>query len=357
MQAMAAMTPRERVITALNRRVPDRVPKYATFTPHQLEQVRQRTGYDDPADAFGFEVRSVRCNDPEQQPDFSHYLSPDLPPGTTSDEWGQTEKPSIFYHFTEFVYPMASLTSVGELDSWPFPDFTSPSRFAGVPEQVAALHEQGYFAQGWVGHIFETAWRIRSMDELFVDLRYNQPFAERLLDEITLRQERVAVRLARAGVDGVLIGDDVATQRGMMMSPATWREWFKPRWARAIAAAKAVKPDLLVTYHSDGEVSAIIPELAEIGIDVLNPVQPECMDVAEVKRRYGDRLAFWGGLGIQTTMPFGTPAEVRAEVKRLIETLGAGGGFLIAPTHVLEPEVPWENIVAFFEAVEEYGAY
>jgi uroporphyrinogen decarboxylase len=167
----------------------------------------------------------------------------------------------------------------------------------------------------------------------------------------------MAVQSAQAGVDAIGTGDDVGTQRGMLMSPDTWRRWLKPRWAKVIAAAKAVKPDLLVTYHSDGDISTIIPELAEIGIDVLNPVQPECLDVAEVKRLYGDRLAFFGGMGIQTTMPFGTPEDVRAEVHRLIRILGAGGGFLIAPTHVLEPEVPWENIRAFFDAVEEYGTY
>ena len=118
-----------------------------------------------------------------------------------------------------------------------------------------------------------------------------------------------------------------------------------------------MKPDILVTYHSDGDISAIIPELAEIGVDVLSPVQPECLDVGEVEGQYGDRLAFWGGMGIQTTMLFGSPDDVRAEVKHLIAILGDGGGYLIAPTHVLEPDVPWENIIAFFEAVEEYGSY
>ena len=122
-------------------------------------------------------------------------------------------------------------------------------------------------------------------------------------------------------------------------------------------AAKNINPDLIVTYHSDGDISPIIPELADIGVDVLNPVQPECLDPGEVKRAYGDRLAFWGGMGIQTRMPFGTPQGVHTEVNRLIETLGARGGFMIAPTHVLEPDVPWENIVAFFQAVEEYGPY
>ena len=142
-----------------------------------------------------------------------------------------------------------------------------------------------------------------------------------------------------------------------MMSPATWREWLKPRWRKVIKAAKDVNPAVLAFYHSDGDVRPVIEDLIEIGFDILNPVQPECMDPAALKRAYGDRLAFWGTIGTQTTMPFGTPDEVRATVKERIETVGVGGGLLIAPTHVLEPEVPWENIVALFEAVDEYGRY
>jgi uroporphyrinogen decarboxylase len=167
----------------------------------------------------------------------------------------------------------------------------------------------------------------------------------------------MAERYARADVDVIEMGDDVSMQRGMLLSPAAWRQWLKPRLARVIQSAKAVKPDVLVKYHSDGNPSAIIPELIEIGVDVLNPVQPECIDPAEAKRLYGDRLAFWGTMGIQTTMPFGTPEQVAEVVKERIETVGEGGGLLIAPTHVLQPDVPWENIVAFFEAVERYGAY
>ena len=114
---------------------------------------------------------------------------------------------------------------------------------------------------------------------------------------------------------------------------------------------------MMVFYHSDGDISSIIPELIEIGIDVLNPVQPECLDPAQVKREYGDRLAFWGTISIQRTMPFGTPEDVRQEVRDRVNTVGRSGGLLLAPTHVLEPEVPWENIVALFEAIEEYGKY
>ena len=261
---VAKMTPRQRVLAALNRRVPDRVPKHALFTPFQLQQVRERTGFENPADAFGFEVRSVGFRPAKEEPDFSRYLPPDLPPGTTSDEWGLTEKPGTFYHFTEYVYPMANLTDVRELDDWPFPDYTPAYRFDGVPEEIASWQEQGYYVSGGVGHIFETSWYIRSMEQLFIDWRFNKAFAERLLDEITERRLYMAVKYAEAGADGLGTGDDVGTQRGMLMSPEQWRHWLKPRWARVIAAAKSVKPDILVTYHSDGDISTIIPELAEM---------------------------------------------------------------------------------------------
>jgi uroporphyrinogen decarboxylase len=147
------------------------------------------------------------------------------------------------------------------------------------------------------------------------------------------------------------VGDDVATQRGMMMRPALWRRWLKPRLAAIISAAREVKPDILIWYHSDGDCRAIIPELIEIGVDILNPVQPECMDPAAVKAQYGDRLSFSGTIGTQTTMPHGTPEEVRGVVRERIATVGRGGGLLLAPTHVLEPDVPWENIVALVDAV------
>lgn len=143
----------------------------------------------------------------------------------------------------------------------------------------------------------------------------------------------------------------------MMMSPEIWREWLKPTIKKAIKAAKDIKPDLIAYYHSDGVIYDIISELIEIGVDVLNPIQPECMNPIKVKEMYGDRLSFWGTIGTQTTMPFGSSREVEEKAKLMIETVGKSGGLVIAPTHLLEPEVPWENVVAFVNAVKKYGKY
>ncbi len=154
-------------------------------------------------------------------------------------------------------------------------------------------------------------------------------------------------------MDLLKIGDDMGTQISMFMSPAMYRRWFKPRHAAVIRAAREIRPGLPVCYHSDGKCWDIIPDLIEIGVTVLNPVQPECLDLAQVKKHFGDRLVFWGGIGTQTTMPFAKPDELYRTVQRTIGILGPTGYFP-CPTHVLEPEVSWENILAFLRAVEEY---
>jgi uroporphyrinogen decarboxylase len=141
----------------------------------------------------------------------------------------------------------------------------------------------------------------------------------------------------------------------MLLSPATWRKWLKPRLEKIISGARAIKPDVVFFYHSDGYVEPIIPDLIEIGINALNPVQPECMDPAKLKQQYGSKLAFWGTIGIQHTLPFGTPEDVEAEVKARIETVGKGGGLYLSPNHVIAPEVPHENLFALVRAVKKYG--
>jgi uroporphyrinogen decarboxylase len=205
--------------------------------------------------------------------------------------------------------------------------------------------------------VFWPAYKLRGMEALLTDLHLNQDFAACLLDRVTAISAGLADRVARTGVDIILLADDFGTQLDLMMSPSMWRRWFKERLATVIGAARSANPDVLVVFHSDGAIARIIPDLIEIGVDVLNPVQPECLDPADIKAQLGDRLAFWGTVGTQTTLPFGTPDEVREVVRERIRTVGRGGGLLLAPTHVVEPDVPWENVTAFIQAAREYGAY
>lgn len=204
--------------------------------------------------------------------------------------------------------------------------------------------------------IFEPAWLMRSMDGLFMDMVDKPEMAEAWLDRITNLRIKMARALAESGIDLLKLGDDIAMQTGPMMSMATWKRWFQPRLAAVIAAAREIQPDLPVYYHTDGAAEFFIEGLIEAGVTILNPIQPECVDVKGVKERFGERLSFWGGMGTQSTMPWGTTDDIRCVTKDLIATLGKGGGFCIAPTHVLEPEVPWENITTFVETVQEHNA-
>jgi uroporphyrinogen-III decarboxylase len=159
------------------------------------------------------------------------------------------------------------------------------------------------------------------------------------------------------GVDMIWLGDDVGMQTGMMMSPYTWREYLKPRMKKLISTFKEYKPGIKVAYHSCGNILPIIPDLIEIGLDVLNPIQPMAMDPAEIKREFGDKLCFWGSMCIQDTLPNGSSKDIRTEVKLRMETIGKGGGLILGPAHNVQADTSVENILAFYEAVKDLGKY
>ena len=358
------MNSRERVLAAFNRSVPDRVPQWAPgLVPAQLEVFKAKTGCASPEEYFKSDVRTVRFQPAGELPDFSRYYRDVTEPyeicywGAYSGEWGVAQVKSDFYHLARPLFPMRNFTSVSELEEYPFPNYARDWKHDHLEAEVARYHEAGFFVVGWVGHLFQTTWLMRSREKLFLDFVENQEFAHRLLDRVAEIRTAVAVRQAEAGVDGLALADDIAMQDRMMMSPAMWRHWIKPRLAGLIAAARKVKPDLHVLYHSDGNTEPVIPELAEVGVTVLNTVQPECMDPAEIKRKYGDRLAFAGTIGAQSVLPFGTPDDVRRQVKEHLKTVGKGGGLMISPANSVEPDVPWENIVAMYDAAEEFGVY
>jgi uroporphyrinogen decarboxylase len=352
-----SMSPRERILRAMRRQKPDRVPREAGFTQPLYDTFVQRTGQVDPTTYFGMDRRGIEFGAPQPPADFTRYLPAERREGWV-DEWGNLVVHGFKYDTVDYIYPMRDLQTVDELSDFPFPDFHQEQCHAQFEAQVKAYHDEGYAvtASLW-GTMFERTWHMRGMDNLFADFHDRPEFAEALLDRMMELRIFQATRYAEAGADILHTGDDIGTQHRPMMSMATWQRWFKPRLAAVYQAARRVKPDLIIEYHSDGYIEPFIPELIDIGIDVLNPIQPECMDPAKLKRLYGDRLAFSGTVGTQTTMPFGSTDEVRRVVAERIAIMGAGGGLVLAPTHVLEPDVPWENIVAFFEAAEEFGHY
>jgi uroporphyrinogen decarboxylase len=246
-----------------------------------------------------------------------------------------------------------------DLHRFPFPETGDRYEAKGLAEQVNDLHAREIAAGGNLPHLggelFEAAWRLRGLENFLLDLLERPGWAEYLLDRLAALARRNAEALTRAGVDVLALDDDVGMPGGMIISPELWRRFFKPRMAQIIGAARAIKPDLPVLYHSDGHIEPILGDLVEIGVNAVNPLQPEHMDAARIRRKFGPRLALWGTVGWQTSFAYGSPGEIEQEVKERIETLGRAGLILSPAYDVEEPDVPWENIAAFLGASAAYG--
>jgi len=269
------------------------------------------------------------------------------------DEWGIWFKKGGFHHFYHIQSPLKDDVRISEIKAYPWPDMAADYRFTGLKEKVDALHAKGLAVAAFPGSIFEQAWYMRGMENFMADMLINPDIAHCILDHTAERQRQAAVAFAKVGVDIIITGDDVSAQNGLMMSVDTWREFLKERQTNTTLAVKAVNPEVKVFYHSDGNIAPLIPELIETGIDILNPLQPECVDPAEIKKLYGDKISFWGSVSVQHSIPFGTPEDVRQEVLERRRTVGKDGGFILSPAHVLSPETPWGNIEAFFAAASE----
>jgi uroporphyrinogen decarboxylase len=285
---------------------------------------------------------------PERNVDWERFYPDGFQYDKKFDGWGvaHEENPNA-EHMTRMHHPLKNAETLEKLQNYPWPDFYNMD-FSYLPEQVEEIHEKGLAVFVWAEcTIWETAWYLRSMDNLFIDMALEDEKATWLLDKITELACYRARKFAEADVDILGLGDDIGMQDAPMMSNEMYQEWLKPRLKKIIAAAKEVKPDILISYHSCGFVKPFINDLIEIGVDILNPIQPECMDFADIFAEYGGRISFNGTLGTQTLFPHGTPEEIRKEVFRNLEIAGEKGGLFCCPTHMLEPEVPWENIEAF----------
>ncbi len=334
----------------------DRVPRRASFVKDMRIKMTQYLGKP-PEDCYAMDmVFGPGLEAPEgfQFPDYASYF-PEYRVGEngfTIDRNGCGHINHGFHHFTEYVSPLRNAGSFEEIEDYPI---VSNAAFVDdrMREACTQAHEQGEFSIVFVGHMYETAWQVRGYEEFLMDLLVEPEWAESLLDRIHANNRRVAVAAATAGCDCIATGDDIANQNAMMFQPDLWRRIMKPRWAAVIAAAREIKPDIHVWYHSDGNIWDVLDDLVEIGITILNPVQPECLDPVAIRKRFGKRLAFDGCIGTQTTFPFGTPASMRTRVLELAEALDArNGGLMLSPTHILEPDVPPANVDAFFKACD-----
>jgi len=359
------MNSKERVLTALNHKEPDRIPRLASFTPEFANKLREHLGMKDklfnPHGGVEHELELKVGNDillTGQGFANSYYQS------LKEDyicEWGIHWK--IVEYMTNNITGKYTEISDNPLKddksvlSYTPPDPTIGSRYEPSKRLIEEYGKEYAIMGVIVCTIFETAWALRGLDRLMMDFITNEELTDKILDIPFNYHLYAGKKLASMGVDIIWTGDDMGGQNGMLMSPKLWRKYFKPRMAKLYSELKAINPDLKIAYHSDGYIYPIIDDLVEIGLDILNPIQPRSMDPYYLKKRYGKNLSFWGSIDIQGTLPFGTRKEIINEVKERAKIMGKGGGFIISPTHFIQIDTSIENFLTFWNAAEKYGRY
>ncbi|MFA6432990.1 MAG: uroporphyrinogen decarboxylase family protein [Candidatus Paceibacterota bacterium] len=275
------------------------------------------------------------------------------------DDWGSGASETGPDEWFPDVHPLAEATTIDAIENYAWPDMNDPSRVAHVRAEAKRLHEETDFAvigTPWLLFPFERAHAMQGLDTFLMNMMAEPEFAQALLDKIASLCETLMDRfLDEAGpfMDIVKIGDDLGTQTSLMISPEMYRSMLKPLHASMIRRIKA-KTGAKVFFHTDGDVFDLVPDFIEIGVDILNPIQTSAgkmADLPELKKRYGDKISFCGGIDTQRILPMASPAEVAAEVQRVGSILGKGGGWLLAPVHTIMNEVPPQNIVAMLKAV------
>jgi uroporphyrinogen decarboxylase len=354
------MKARERVALALDHQVPDRCPMQISFTPEFADRLRADLAlkgqqlHNPHGGGNTYELERALGEDMLLTSvgwANSYYQSSDA----YVDEWGIGWK-SIPYNtpfgsgrYTEIAHhPLADCRAV--------PCYTppNPARLSLYEEAARVIQEfkQDYWIVGvTVTTIFETAWALRGYEKMLSDFLLDPEMADQILEFPFQYHLAAAKKLVEMGVDMIWIGDDVGAQNGMLISPRLWRQFLKPRLAGFISALKALNPRVKIAYHSDGNIEPIIPELIEIGLDILNPIQPACMNPAKLKELYGQKLCFWGSLDEQHTLPFASPQDVRQEVLNRLKTIGKDGGLILGPTHHVQLDTPLENFWAMVNTI------
>ncbi|MEN6547643.1 MAG: uroporphyrinogen decarboxylase family protein [Armatimonadia bacterium] len=332
------MTNKERVVASLEHRQPDRTPYTIGFTQKAAAAMTARYG-----DSFWPLIDNALHGVGARPGPKDQWLSETLWQDEFGVQWDRSIDRDIG-NVCNRVIPERNL------DKLEMPDPRDPAKFEGLKESIAA--GEGKFVQFGIGFsLFERAWTMRGMENLFMDMIEAPEFVDELLDVICDYNVAVIEQALKYDIDAIHFGDDWGSQRGLLMGPRLWERFLKPRLARMYGAGKVAGK--FVTIHSCGMVQELFPQLIEIGLDCFNPFQPEVMDPYEMKRRYGDRLSFWGGISTQQLLPYGTREQVRAEAKRMMAEVGKDGGYILAPAHGIPGDARPENIMALIEVVNE----
>jgi uroporphyrinogen decarboxylase len=366
------MNHRERFFAAVNHEKPDRVPLVGSFRPEPMKALMEHFGceWDEIVERFGIQRRrgfgfgidhsdfyerdDVKKLEDESPFSGGHFIMHD--DGSYTDVKGITWSTGSTGKYNEHIRgPLEAAQSPADLEKY---DWEVPEQVNANPEaaeKVAQAKADGFPTSSGAANPYKDAWQLRGMENLLCDYFVNPDILNFIYDKLYAVTKQKAIYAAEAGVDMFTLVGDVAMQDRMIMGREKWCEFDKPRLAEVIDAARAIKPDMLFYFHTDGNHTDIIEDQLEIGFNILDPMQPECMDLAEVKKRWGDRMTMRCTISNQKTMPFGTVDDVVKEVKHNIDVYGKGGGLLLGPSNMVSFDVPVENIVALYETALEYG--
>lgn len=290
---------------------------------------------------------------------YGPYL-PELPPAADISCWGvgriALQNAQGHHAGHQYYHPLAGINTLAELEAYPFPDVDATKTPEELQAEVAALQAEGFTVVGNLSQtILETAYLMRGMDQLFCDFYERPAYLHRLFERLCEQRLVQARRFAAAGVDAVRLGDDIATQQGLMVSLPMYREFLRPYHEAVVAAVLAGAPEMAVAYHSDGNLTPLLPDLIAIGVTAINPVQPECMDLLETRREFGRDLTLWGCTPVQSTYAYGTPAEVTQQTRFLLEEVAAEYGLIIQFMNIVLTETVLANLPAFFMELARWG--
>lgn len=348
------MNSRERVIAAFSHKVPDRVPVFADYVPEVkaklMEHFHTNDYYEMCVKIGNDMLMSGAGIGASYYGDQDEYICP----------WGCTWKyfENNDGRYTEIVdHPLQNDMDGSKLAAYQIPDPEAEEVYLPARRLVEKYKKTHFIAASITCSIFEAGWYLHGLEDTIMDMFAAPDYANALFDKVMEYPLRAGLRLIDENVDMLWLGDDVGMQQTMMMSPDMWREYLKPRMKKLISSFKEKNPDIIVAYHSCGYIVPIIEDLIEIGLDVLNPIQPLAMDPAGIKEACGDRLCYWGAICVQETLPKGSEQDIREEVALRMQTIGKGGGYMMSPAHTIQADTSLENVLAFYRAAKELGVY
>ena len=357
------MTPRERIITTLQHQKPDQVPIQLWCRDEVWAALREyyQVGTDQEvaavlgADMTRDAIVRTRWPDFDDRADNEVYGERVImrDDGCFEDRWGVIERFGRDGKYVEWV--SGPFAEIRDLDAFDWPGDSVLVDDAGLARRVAEFQQAGFWVIGGpVVNPFKQSWRMRGMADFLCDYVADPAFVEAIYERMLEFNLPICRRLAAAGVDMISFYTDVAMQDRMLVPPDRWRQLDKPLWRRIIGQTRQIKPDVRFFFHSDGDIRPIIGDIIELGFDVLNPIQPECFNPAEIKARWGGRITLDGGGSVQRTLPFGTVDDVRAEVDFLMKTCAYDGGYILRPSNFTQFDSPVQNVAAFFETARDY---